>query len=929
MTCTRAVRLAYRSVLAVFGLNPVIPPYGVIQSKTHWKDWSELTGLALVQAFEHTAHTYVRALQMHSAAAARRAAAAERRPSDSSSTGSQSHQSHDSLNLAPPPPAPRAGTRAPSLPRSNSASDYGVEASALSFVSSGGDSLLDSPPLPDRPPLESIWGLAFSADGAYLAVVGGTDGGAVVRLWRVRPWAENAAAAAATGTGGAGAAAGGAAAAATATHASPGRMRVDSLQSIGSVSSADGAAAPGRGRVGGGGGGASSAGGGQGGGHGGGGASLSTAGAGGTGLIPNVPSLPVDATLGATLPVVREQQPSSGRGSGASGASSGAHSGPAAAAAVVAASRRSVDSTSSQHLPSSNSSVAPAVPAADGSGDAVATAEDPAATAGAGAGAAAAVADDDSSALEDTDADTVNERTEAPHGEVPVPEAGPSHSDAEEEHADDAADDEEEEEGGPEGGGGEGLAGAATADGLAVEGTTGDLPDASDDEDGTSAPQLVCHGAPLFDPVPFREWLGHESHIVSLSWSRFSPGLLLTASMDGFVRLWHTSRRECLHKFQHPDCVTAVCFHPTVDSVFLTGCFDRKLRLWSLESGKVMTWALCPSMITAAAISPDGKYIVAGLYNGTVSIFHADTMKLATSVDLRRRRGPFKRGRKITGLSFTRTGSHVLVTSNDSRIHMVSLSDFSRGYRYYGFSNHNMQIHASIDGSGERLISGSEDGRIYIWRTRNDQYVPAFNPRFTGYTKRKVRSWESFEFSYGRQPAQVAAMLAAEEAAVVPADDEAGAGGGTGAGTGAGAGGAPVIPAISAALFVPQAALDIARPRAAAEQWCTPPPGLPLPCIGVPYPPPDVAAAQAAAMGTAPVAVTSAAAAASASASAPVAAQAGSGAASGAAATAAAPAAPPPLTPLQAALANHMIIVAADNRGFVRVFENCAPRARV
>ncbi len=118
----------------------------------------------------------------------------------------------------------------------------------------------------------------------------------------------------------------------------------------------------------------------------------------------------------------------------------------------------------------------------------------------------------------------------------------------------------------------------------------------------------------VLEPVPYREYRGHEvrpptsrracrcaelvtngpvacvgvlqSHVVDLAWSRTL--LLLSASVDMYVRLWHVSRAECLHKFQHPDVVTSVAFHPTVDHYFLTGCFDKKLRVWNLETGRVV-----------------------------------------------------------------------------------------------------------------------------------------------------------------------------------------------------------------------------------------------------------------------------------------------------------------------------------------------------
>jgi WD40 repeat protein len=78
-----------------------------------------------------------------------------------------------------------------------------------------------------------------------------------------------------------------------------------------------------------------------------------------------------------------------------------------------------------------------------------------------------------------------------------------------------------------------------------------------------------------------------QNYVVDLAWSRSQ--YLLSAGMDNFVRLWHMSTDRCLHKLQHPDCVSSVAFHPTMDRYFLSGCFDKKLRVWNLETGRVVS----------------------------------------------------------------------------------------------------------------------------------------------------------------------------------------------------------------------------------------------------------------------------------------------------------------------------------------------------
>jgi WD repeat-containing protein 44 len=52
--------------------------------------------------------------------------------------------------------------------------------------------------------------------------------------------------------------------------------------------------------------------------------------------------------------------------------------------------------------------------------------------------------------------------------------------------------------------------------------------------------------------------------------------------------------------------VTGVVFDPMNEKLFLSVCLDDKMRLWNLPQKNVETWKDTKTMLTAAAISPDG-----------------------------------------------------------------------------------------------------------------------------------------------------------------------------------------------------------------------------------------------------------------------------------------------------------------------------------
>ena len=57
-----------------------------------------------------------------------------------------------------------------------------------------------------------------------------------------------------------------------------------------------------------------------------------------------------------------------------------------------------------------------------------------------------------------------------------------------------------------------------------------------------------------------------------------------------------------------------------------------------------------------------------------------------------------KRGRKVTGLEFVNnSGNQLLVTTNDSRIRLINMEDFSMSFKYKGLANKSCQIRASFE----------------------------------------------------------------------------------------------------------------------------------------------------------------------------------------------------------------------------------------
>jgi WD40 repeat protein len=132
------------------------------------------------------------------------------------------------------------------------------------------------------------------------------------------------------------------------------------------------------------------------------------------------------------------------------------------------------------------------------------------------------------------------------------------------------------------------------------------------------------------EPKPIRSINAHKGWIRSLDVSPDGT-LLVSGGNDNVVRLWNINDGSLVREFiGHPRHVYCVAFHPQGQFI-LSGDLIGRLKQWDVATGKeVRTFDATPlhsynggqqvdfGGIRAIAVSPDGKWLVAGgLYKAT------------------------------------------------------------------------------------------------------------------------------------------------------------------------------------------------------------------------------------------------------------------------------------------------------------------------
>lgn len=101
--------------------------------------------------------------------------------------------------------------------------------------------------------------------------------------------------------------------------------------------------------------------------------------------------------------------------------------------------------------------------------------------------------------------------------------------------------------------------------------------------------------------------------------------------------------------------------------------------------------------------------------------------------------------------------AQLLVSTNDDRVRLFQMEDYSLHCKYKGIRNRSMQIKASFSDDGQSIICGSEDGTLCIW---DKEHSPTPFLFFFSGKKARNEAYETFQCTSGEEVATTAALFA-------------------------------------------------------------------------------------------------------------------------------------------------------------------------
>ncbi len=114
----------------------------------------------------------------------------------------------------------------------------------------------------------------------------------------------------------------------------------------------------------------------------------------------------------------------------------------------------------------------------------------------------------------------------------------------------------------------------------------------------------------------------HPMGITALAWNGVQ---LLSAGIDGTIRLWPVGRRSDPHTFEgHDGPVLDAAF--AADGRIVSAGRDGQIGIWSLQADHPVNWIDAHAgPVWSVAVTVDGRFAVSGGSDGTVRIWHLDS----------------------------------------------------------------------------------------------------------------------------------------------------------------------------------------------------------------------------------------------------------------------------------------------------------------
>ncbi len=170
--------------------------------------------------------------------------------------------------------------------------------------------------------------------------------------------------------------------------------------------------------------------------------------------------------------------------------------------------------------------------------------------------------------------------------------------------------------------------------------------------------------------------------------------------------------------FGHSDTVTSVCITP--DSKYiLSGSADQTIKQWDINTGKVIkTFTGHTGKISSTSLFSDGKFILSASGNNEIILWEVESGKIIKK---------FQESEGISSVAISPDGKYFIAGTADKNLENVKLWDIESGKIVGIFKGHTKKVNSvCFSPDGKYAASGSDDTRVKFWDISTGKEIELF-----------------------------------------------------------------------------------------------------------------------------------------------------------------------------------------------------------
>uniref|UniRef100_A0A0G4FJC4 Uncharacterized protein n=1 Tax=Chromera velia CCMP2878 TaxID=1169474 RepID=A0A0G4FJC4_9ALVE len=221
--------------------------------------------------------------------------------------------------------------------------------------------------------------------------------------------------------------------------------------------------------------------------------------------------------------------------------------------------------------------------------------------------------------------------------------------------------------------------------------------------------------------VCIREYAGPHNHEVNDVSITGDNSRFVSVGGDRLAFLWDVSTGQVIRKFMGHNGRINFCEFAHTGDVFVTGSYDKTVRFWDMRARNRNAIQTIDDefrdSVTCCVLTKED--VICGSLDGSVRSF--DLRMGRVSVD------QIDRGH-VTGLSISRDERCLLafLTGRGGAVCLIERGAGDVLQTYTGHQNESYRLQGSFDSSDSFVVSGSEDGRICVWKVEDSSPQTSF-----------------------------------------------------------------------------------------------------------------------------------------------------------------------------------------------------------